>query len=88
MTFKIIPVERKQPIQISILEKLAVCFLSLVINLRRCCNPGRHPGRRPVVEAVSSVVHRHKFPHQEGRYRNMARSAIIRARIMSKLRSC
>jgi hypothetical protein len=31
MTFKIIPVERKQSLQIEILEKLAVCFVAFLI---------------------------------------------------------
>ena len=31
MTFKIIPIERKQSIRISILEKLAVCFVAFLI---------------------------------------------------------
>jgi hypothetical protein len=31
MTFKIIPIERKQSIQISILEKLAICVVAFFI---------------------------------------------------------
>jgi hypothetical protein len=33
MTFQIIPIERKQPIQISIFKKLAVCFVAFLVVL-------------------------------------------------------